>query len=46
LEQNDFMFFEDLPYQTQELLLDLIVAILKDQKETEKADESEELYDD
>jgi hypothetical protein len=45
MEQNDFMFFEDLPYQTQELLLDLIVSILKNEPEPEEAEESEELQD-
>jgi hypothetical protein len=40
------MYFEDLPYQTQQLLLDLIVSIVKNIKQEEFAKESEESTDD
>jgi hypothetical protein len=46
LEDKNFMYFEDLPYQTQQLLLDLIVSIVKNMKQDEQAEESEEPIDD
>jgi hypothetical protein len=40
------MYFEDLPYQTQQLLLDLIVSIVKNKKLEGQAEESEEPIND